>query len=180
MTVEKVISIFGRLFVAMLFLIAGCVLFLGSGMSANSSGKDCADSECLKALAAARAGTAKYHRYEAALEDGFVRVSPCIALPNGSTMGFHYMNFDRLQDGELNPGEPELLLYLPDRRGRMQLVAVEYALPGTADDPVPMMFGRPLHFSEARSAWELHAWIWQHNPDGMFEDFNPRLRCPAD
>ena len=25
--------------------------------------------------------------------------------------------------------------------------------------------------------YELHAWLWQHNPAGMFEDFNPRVTC---
>jgi hypothetical protein len=24
----------------------------------------------------------------------------------------------------------------------------------------------------------LHAWIWQHNPAGMFEDWNPTVTCP--
>jgi hypothetical protein len=177
-SIRPVFSITKVIFVPALIVLIAMVTFLSVGTNVGSAGKDCADAECLKALAAARAGTAKYHRYEAALEDGFVRVSPCVALPNGSTMGFHYMNFERMNDGELNPGEPEILLYLPDRRGRMQLVAVEYAIPGTAGDPAPSLFGRHLHFSPARSAWELHAWIWQHNPDGMFEDFNPRLRCP--
>jgi MoxR-like ATPase len=27
--------------------------------------------------------------------------------------------------------------------------------------------------------YELHAWIWKHNPRGMFDDWNPRVVCPA-
>ena len=27
--------------------------------------------------------------------------------------------------------------------------------------------------------YELHAWIWKHNPSGMFEDWNPTVSCAA-
>jgi hypothetical protein len=30
---------------------------------------------------------------------------------------------------------------------------------------------QPIHF-------DLHAWIWKHNPDGLFEDWNPDVSCP--
>jgi hypothetical protein len=26
---------------------------------------------------------------------------------------------------------------------------------------------------QARTDWLLHAWIWQHNPDGLFTENNP-------
>lgn len=38
---------------------------------------------------------------------------PCIALPNGATMGFHYLQPSRV-DSSVDPAEPELLLYLPN------------------------------------------------------------------
>jgi len=25
--------------------------------------------------------------------------------------------------------------------------------------------------------YELHAWIWKRNPNGMFADYNPRVDC---
>ena len=25
--------------------------------------------------------------------------------------------------------------------------------------------------------YELHAWIWKHNPRGMFDDWNPLVSC---
>ena len=34
----------------------------------------------------------------------------------------------------------------------------------------PIFVGRWLYF--------LHAWVWQSNPNGMFADRNPNLRCP--
>jgi len=30
---------------------------------------------------------------------------------------------------------------------------------------------QPIHY-------DLHAWIWEENPTGMFQDFNPNVSCP--
>lgn len=32
--------------------------------------------------------------------------------------------------------------------------------------------GMPVHF-------DLHAWIWNHNPAGIFTGVNPNITCPA-
>ena len=26
--------------------------------------------------------------------------------------------------------------------------------------------------------WDLHAWVWQPNPSGMFAEWNPKVQCP--
>ncbi len=31
--------------------------------------------------------------------------------------------------------------------------------------------GMPIHF-------DLHAWVYRHNPDGELTSFNPTVRCP--
>ena len=44
-------------------------------------------------------------------------------------------------------------------------------------------FGRQFELVKAGNRYglpafyELHAWIWEHNPRGMFEDWNPRVSC---
>ena len=38
--------------------------------------------------------------------------------------------------------------------------------------PAGNRFGLPAFYS-------LHAWIWKHNPAGMFEMWNPNVTCPA-
>ena len=49
-------------------------------------------------------------------------------------------------------------------------------------DP-PTLFGHEFHLVEAGNRYglpafyELHAWIWHHNPSGMFEDWNPHIDC---
>jgi hypothetical protein len=25
--------------------------------------------------------------------------------------------------------------------------------------------------------YDLHVWLWKHNPEGMFAQFNPRVSC---
>jgi hypothetical protein len=122
-------------------------------------------------LAAARAASARYHRVEVALADGFVDTGRCVALPDGSGgMGVHFVNPTRMGDGHLEVTEPEMLLYEEDARGRYRLIGVEYL--GTAGDA---LFGRALTPGPAGHA--LHVWLWKHNPSGMFADWNPNVTC---
>jgi hypothetical protein len=49
----------------------------------------------------------------------------------------------------------------------------------------PELFGHKFELLGANNRYglppfyELHAWIWKHNPRGMFDDWNPRVVCPA-
>lgn len=135
-------------------------------------------------LAAARSATAHLQRFENAAPAGWdLQVTPCIEHPSLGGMGYHYGNLDYYLNGEANVLEPELLLYEPQSNGRLRLVALEYAVPFFAwdgdpdvDDP-PQLFGREMNRSDERGQWELHVWLWKHNPAGMFEDWNPTVNC---
>ena len=148
----------------------------GNPISLFADGIGCESEECRKDVAAARIGTAQYHDIDVALADGFVQASPCVRRPGVGTMGFHYGLPSRI-DQNIDPSEPEFLLYLPDDDGVMELVAVEYVFPNIG--VVPSLFGQDYHYNSARDRYELHAWIWGHNPAGMFEDWNPKLNCPG-
>ena len=154
--------------------------FKGSGAGSPAilfaQGNGCESVDCRKDLAAARKGTAQYHDINAAFADGFVQDSPCVRRAGVGTMGFHYKLASRI-DLNIDPSEPEVLLYLPNDDGVLELVAVEYVYPNVG--VVPSLFGQDYHFSASRNRYELHAWIWRHNPAGMFEDFNPKLNCPG-
>ena len=143
----------------------------------TADGESCETVECRKEVAAARRGTANYHELDVALADGFAQASPCVRNPALGTMGFHFAKAARI-DQTVDVAEPEVLLYLPDDEGVMELVAVEYIVPNIGN-PVPSLFGETFHYNAARNRYELHAWIWRHNPAGMFEDWNPRLNCPG-
>ncbi|HSG46821.1 MAG TPA: hypothetical protein VLA43_03285 [Longimicrobiales bacterium] len=129
-------------------------------------------------LAALRAATAPFHRLEAGMEAGWsTQLTPCLASPAGG-MGYHYANL-ALFDGEVTVTEPETLLYAPARNGGLRLVAVEYIIPLDAwqgTDP-PELLGQQFHRNEPVGIWALHAWVWHHNPNGIFADWNPRISC---
>lgn len=157
-------------------------------------------------LQGVRAAVARCHSAEQAARDGYVRASACESSPGGA-MGYHYANFARIADPALDPLRPEVLLYLPGDDGELKLVAVEYlkvVLAGTTPPrpwigptppaeafvtPRPSLFGRafdggadggpmPGHNPTMPWHYDLHVWVAEENPDGVFAQWNPALRCP--
>lgn len=148
-----------------------------------------ADPSVSKDLAAARRATARFHDVNVALSDGYVAEEVCVARPDGAVMGMHYANPALARDPALDVEHPGILLYLPTSSGP-QLIGVEYfkadADQNLATDPDrPSLFGQPFqgpmpgHNPQMPIHYDLHVWIWAHNPDGMFAPFNPSLSCPA-
>jgi hypothetical protein len=144
-------------------------------------------------LAGLRNATAPFHSLAAAKAAGYtVKVADlagitCIADPNGAgTMGIHYLNPSLLDDA-VHATTPELVIYAPGRDGRLQLVAVEYLVLQADWDAShaspPSLFGEQFHLTPAGNRYglpafyELHAWVWQPNPSGMFFEWNPRISC---
>jgi hypothetical protein len=139
-------------------------------------------------LAKVRAATAKYHAFASAEADGYsVENEPCVASPAG-TMGIHAVNEALIADPAIDPLRPELLLYVPGPNGKLRLVGVEYFKVDadqdlTTDADRPSAFGVPFdgpmegHAPGMPRHYDLHVWIWAHNPTGMFPQFNPKLHC---
>jgi hypothetical protein len=125
------------------------------------------------ALAGARAATARYHDIAAAEADGYIAIGFC-----EPGEGCHYLN-PALVDGVFDAEHPEILLYVPRGEG-MRLVAVEYVIPLGLSATAPDGFRGDADVwredTEGAGLWELTAWIWMHNPAGMFEQHNPRLQ----
>lgn len=137
-------------------------------------------------VAALRRATARYHRIQDALDDGFVNTMECVALPDGSAaMGIHVLHPGRMWDGAFDPDAPEVLLYEPMPNGEMRLVGVEFVVFRSTwgEPPGPMFLGEEFHHSFGEGAhglpdhYELHIWTWKHNPDGLLADFNPNVTC---
>jgi hypothetical protein len=154
------------------------VAFDQTSVQAHDEESEC-DRGCRKALASARAATARYHNVDQAIADGFVPVSPCVAVPQLGAMGIHYSNFARAGNPNLDAAEPETLLYIPDENGNLHLVGLEYVRFGPPTPPAPTLFGQEFHYDSRLGAYTLHVWAWRHNPSGMFAPFNPKLSCPA-
>jgi hypothetical protein len=143
-------------------------------------------------LAAARAETAKYQRLDNAIADGYGKLVDangisCIDNPGVGGMGVHYVQGDLVGDGKVNALTPEALVYEPQRHGRLRLVALEYVVFQSDWDrehrSPPRLFGQEFELVPAGNRYglppfyELHAWVWKHNPRGLFDDWNPRVSC---
>ena len=133
---------------------------------------------------------ARYHSFEQAEKDGYaIRAGePCVASPLG-TMGVHATNAALMADDAVDPLRPEILVYLPNAQGKLKLVAVEYwkrDADGSlaTDDDRPSLFGRtfdgpmPGHNPTMPVHYDLHVWVAEENPSGVFAMFNPALACP--
>lgn len=142
------------------------------------------ETEFLQDLAAARSATAAFHDIDKAIDAGWwLQASPCEETGLGG-MGHHYVNLDLWFSGGLvDVTLPQALLYEPQKNGRLRLVGVEYIVPisqFTEGDSPPELFGQQFHFNPfipGGGAWVLHVWIWRHNPEGMFADWNPKVSC---
>jgi hypothetical protein len=145
-------------------------------------------------LAQLRQVTARFHRVEEAIAAGYelgwvngagVRIiTGCVAHPTAGAMGYHYFNQALVDDLAVDPLQPEVLVYAPASDGGLQLVAVEWVVRGPNTNPPgvsdpPSVLGMEMHILvPAVGFWLKHAWIWKHNPAGMFADWNPTVTCP--
>ena len=150
-----------------------------ANVQARVSPNTTSSADVQKDLATLRRVTAPFHRFQAAVAAGWsAKITACMTSPAGG-MGFHYGNPGYI-DGSVRVDQPELLLYEPEKNGDLRLVAVEYIIPYTLhsrDAAPPTLFGQNFRQNDTFQLWGLHAWVWQHNPSGMFADWNPTVTC---
>jgi hypothetical protein len=173
-----------------LIVIALALLLLATLAGVAYAAIGTTDPQVLLDLAKVRQATVKYHDENVALSDGFIRTPACVEELGLGGMGIHFIHPARLMDPAINLLEPEILLYLETEEG-MKLLGVEYWFSiGAPDTPVPdpappspILFGRPFdgpmegHEPGQPPHYDLHAWIWQANPSGIFAPFNPNVSC---
>lgn len=146
-------------------------------------------------VAAARQATLQYHDVEAADDGGYTFRLPqdaahgmktCVSEPGEGAMGVHFVNTSLLAL-PLDPARPEVLVYEP-RGGELKLVAVEYVVfqadwEAAGNTAPPSMFGRVFDHVTAPNRYglpafyALHAWLWKGNQSGLFNAWNPNVRC---
>ena len=140
-----------------------------------------------------RRATAPYRQLNVAKAAGFGLLKDaagihCISEPGMGAMGVHYVNGDLVGDDSVNALHPEAMVYQPIPGHPLRLVAVEYVVFKAAWAKThtgrPHLFGQTFMLSPAGNRfglpafYSLHAWIWKHNPAGMFEMWNPNVTCP--
>lgn len=131
----------------------------------------------------------KYQSVHAAMNDGYVLLTGCVASEMGGAMGVHYARLDLFGDGKVDPTTPEMLVYEPTRWGTMHLVAVDYlvfkaaweAENGEGVAPIVQgqhfqLAGEPNRYA-APAFYLLHVWAFKHNRNGMFAMYNPDVSC---
>jgi len=189
-----------------LLAILGCGLSPRAALAAARQQPDAdgCDEHCRQQLAEVRAATAEYQQEERAVSDGFAPTRHCRETPGVGGMGYHYLNLARASNLAVEHLRPELLLYEPLKGGRVRLAGVEYFVPllvrgprgpqlyfGSEPppppdmivNPAPELFGRkfdgPMAGHGPGEPWhyDLHVWLWRHNPAGMFAPDNPRITC---
>lgn len=120
----------------------------------------------------------------------------CISDAGAGGMGYHYTRGNNLADDSITLLDPEFLVYAPTDAPRVdgvamtRLAAVEYFLPFSTKWPGPsdpsFVKAPTLHDFPTTSdlpdvaftptsrfgGWMFHIWLWENNPDGMFENFN--------
>lgn len=166
-----------------LVLVCSLILltvFLVTAVAAHEDEKDDGHD-----LADVRRATARFQRIQAAQTAGYdlrPGLDYCFDKPGVGGMGYHYINTGIL-DLKLDPLKPEAMVYAPGQNGKLKLGAVEYIVPAAdwkaaGHSKSPSVLGHHLHLNSNLGVYVLHAWIWQHNPKGVFEDWNPTVSCP--
>jgi len=137
-----------------------------------------------------RAAVARYHSAEQAERAGYVfdAGEPCVSAPPG-TMGIHVVNPALMADPAVHALQPEILLYVPHDNGKLELVGVEYFRRAADQTPPidasdkPSLFGVPFDGPMPEHApgmgwhYDLHVWVAEKNPSGVFAMFNPTITC---
>ena len=136
-----------------------------------------------------REATRHFADVDVAIAAGYLPTEECAEAPGLGAMGFHYVNPTLIGDGRIDPTMPEILLYAP-KNGGLDLVGVEYMAfdaDGSlaTDDDRPSMMGHELegpmpgHEPGMPVHYDLHAWVFTHNPSGGLATWNPAISCQS-
>jgi len=138
----------------------------------------------LEQLNALRAALAPFERVDAALDAGFERFGDCMSGPQGA-QGIHFTHGERIGDPSLDVLLPEVLMYEPRPDGSVRLIGAEYlvfqeAWHAAGNGAPPVLLGREFTLNTTlldEPFYALHVWVWQHNPLGLFANWNPLVSC---
>ena len=102
--------------------------------------------------------------------------------PKGA-MGIHFVNLTI--QGPPDPLKPNVLIYEPVGK-ELKLVAAEWLVPLSVAKERPVLLGQPFQgpmegheplIPQGFHHYDLHAWLFKDNPNGMFSPTNPNVSC---
>lgn len=167
--------------------VALCVLIAGNPAVITTASADEAQIEAM------RQALSKYKDPYVAVRDLYLSTVGCVHYdgtteeghlnyPKGA-MGVHFVNLTI--QGPPDPLKPNVLIYEP-KDGKLNLVAVEWLAPLAAVTERPTILGQPFQgpmegheplIPAGFHHYDLHAWIFKDNPEGMFSPTNPNVSC---
>ena len=144
-------------------------------------------------LDAIREALAKYKDPYVAVRDLYLSTVGCVhydgmkmpghmEYPKGG-MGVHFVNLT--VQGPLDPKKPNVLIYEPVG-DKLELVAAEWLVPVAVAKERPVLLGQPFQgpmegheplIPQEFVHYDLHAWLFKDNPNGMFSPTNPDVTC---
>jgi len=129
-------------------------------------------------IARVRAATARFTAADAATAAGYKQVTECVEHQPDGAMGYHFQN-NALLDTTLDVEHPEVLVYERKPDGTFKLNGVEFLVPISAwkTSEAPRIMGQPLKRADSLGIWYLHVWSSEPSPNGVFADWNPRVKC---
>ncbi|MBA8910340.1 hypothetical protein [Aminobacter ciceronei] len=174
---------------------SGAIVALALIWAAAAPINDARAAEPSKAeLDAARQALEKYKDPYVAVRDLYLSTVGCVhytgekiegrmEYPKGA-MGVHFVNLT--VKGPPDPTKPNVLVYEPGADGKLTLVAVEWLVPMDAVKERPTVLGQPFQgpmegheplIPKEFAHYDLHAWLFKDNPNGMFSPTNPDVSC---
>jgi len=164
-------------------------------VSAQTVKEVAASAELPPDLARARTALDRYKDPVIAVREGYFSTVACVEYTKGAPghmqyapggMGVHFINLQQISP-TLDPAKPQVLIYQPVG-DRLELAAAEWFMPTTvAGAKAPTIFGQALQGPmegheplqpKGMHHYDLHVWLWKHNPAGTFSATNPDVKCP--
>lgn len=167
---------------ALALSLASLTLSLASGQSTMQSDEV---QPTLDQLRRVREVLAGFETVDEAMAAGYEQFGECMSGPQGA-QGFHFRNPRLIEDPALDFTQPELVMYEQREDGSLRLIGAEYivfqeAWHAAGNEAAPALLGREFSLNTTlldQPFYALHVWGWQHNPLGIFANWNPLISCP--
>ncbi len=136
-----------------------------------------------------RDSTVRFRDVAVAQAEGYGLLFGCVSGSDWGAMGLHYVNLAKVGDGELDPTQPEIVIYEPMPNGRLRLIGADFLVfaeqwHAKHPDP-PQLMGQLMHLFEDPNRfglpafYTLHVWAWKDNPNGTFVNWHPKVSCDS-
>ena len=136
-----------------------------------------------------RDATERFQDVAEAGREGYTLQFGCVSGPDQGAMGLHFVNFDLVSRGIIDPTRPQIVIYEPTGDGRLKLIGVDFLLIASVWDAdkthtgPPQLMGQLFHYWESPNRfglpafYTLHIWAWKENPNGAFVNWHPNVSC---